>query len=124
MLSALSVLAQDTPVLPPVLEGGPVLPGGETSSGGGVNAIPEESPDSPPLPETSREESESSEDEGSSERSDIDTSNVENSEESPEPSDSTIRTDACTEAMTTLCKLGDSYTFEESLRCLEVRLLL
>jgi hypothetical protein len=37
-----------------------------------------------------------------------------------ESSSSDITTGACSEAMTSICKLGSSYTFEESLRCLEV----
>mmetsp|Transcript_22442 Transcript_22442/g.38022 ORF Transcript_22442/g.38022 Transcript_22442/m.38022 type:complete len:458 (+) Transcript_22442:122-1495(+) len=36
-----------------------------------------------------------------------------------EASNSVITTDACTEAMTSICKLGNTYSFEESLRCLE-----
>ena len=52
----------------------------------------------------------------------------ERSEPEPEPSDdtdtstsdSTITPDACTEAMTSVCQLNEPYTFEKSLRCLEL----
>lgn len=44
---------------------------------------------------------------------------VDNDQELPSRSSTGITTDACTEAMSTICKLGDSYTFAESLRCLE-----
>jgi hypothetical protein len=63
-------------------------------------------PDEPPIPADNTGLDLSSPEE----RSDPDT----------ESSNSDITVDACTDAMSSLCQLGDTYTFEESLRCLEV----
>lgn len=114
--------------VPPLPPQGPLVPVLDTASGAdgsssGLPAPPVESPLTPPV---------AIPDDSASSRSPpapVDSGDlppqegVEEKEAEPEMREDegsySVTTDACSDAMTNICKLGDSYTFEESLRCLE-----